>query len=124
VDPETIAYEKYSISPFVELDGSLSSNNTVLTLTPYSDLSYGTEYTITLTSNIMDLEKRPLNETTIAFTTSLDEARSMISLHGLPVPVVVGAASGALLSMLAVLVYVCGSLSAWRLSRSPPRKMA
>jgi len=34
-----------------------------------------------------------------------------------------GAVSGALLSMLAVLVYVCGSLSAWRLSRSPPRKM-
>jgi hypothetical protein len=35
-----------------------------------------------------------------------------------------GDIGGALLPMLTILVYVCGSLSAWRLSRSPPRKMA
>ena len=81
-------------------------------------------YTITLTSNTMDLEERSLNETTIAFTTSLDEVVSMIYLHDPPFPVVAGAASRTLLSMLAILVHVRGSLSTWRLNRSPPRKKA
>jgi hypothetical protein len=82
IDPETVTSATFIISNGAAIQGTVESSGASASFTPSVPLSYNTQYTLTLTTGIMDLAGNSLqSDYTISFTTESCTTCPSVSIY-------------------------------------------